>query len=171
MQAPSVSTTVYHLEMLDRARFAPKACPAGFEAALVAPPDPEVNAAFYRNVGAPWNWTDRLSWPRGAWRRYVDRVALRTWVGRLHDQPVGYFELETQDEGNVQIAYFGLLPAFIGQGLGGPLLSAAVGRAWDTPGARRVWLHTCTHDHPRALDNYRKRGFAVFRTENVPQKG
>jgi GNAT superfamily N-acetyltransferase len=66
--------------------------------------------------------------------------------------------------GSVEIAYFGLLPEFVGRGLGAHLLSAAVERAFES-GARRVWLHTCTKDNPAALPNYLKRGFVPFRTE------
>jgi len=40
-----------------------------------------------------------------------------------------------------------------------------VRRAWQLPGTRRVWVHTCTQDHPHALANYRKRGFRVFKTQ------
>ena len=29
-------------------------------------------------------------------------------------------------------------------------------------GARRVWLHTCTLDHPSALGFYRAQGFVPF---------
>jgi len=36
--------------------------------------------------------------------------------------------------------------------------------AWAL-GPARVWLHTCTLDHPHALLNYRKRGFAPYKTE------
>jgi GNAT superfamily N-acetyltransferase len=60
--------------------------------------------------------------------------------------------------------HFGLLPGFIGRGLGGELLTAATSRAWEM-GAGRVWVHTCTLDHPQALPNYRARGFHVFHTE------
>ena len=76
--------------------------------------------------------------------------------------PAGYFEIEKRPEGDVEIKNFGLLPAFIGQGLGGRLLT--VERAWAW-GATRVWLHTCTHDHPHALHNYVARGFRVCKTE------
>jgi hypothetical protein len=31
--------------------------------------------------------------------------------------------------------------------------------------AHRVWLHTCSLDHPAALPNYMKRGFTLFKTE------
>jgi GNAT superfamily N-acetyltransferase len=166
MPTPPSSTTIYHLEMRDPKAFSPKAGPPDFEVAMVAPPNPELNRRCYRDVGSQWKWTDRLTWTEDEWRHYVHRDAVRTWVGQLHGQAVGYFELESQDGGNIEIVYFGLLPEFIGQGLGGPLLSAAIQHAWDTPGTRRVWVHTCTFDHVHALDNYRKRGFDVFKTEH-----
>ena len=170
MQIASKSTTIYHLEMLEREAFCAKAAPPSLEVAMVAPPNPELNRKFYRNVGAPWEWTDRLQWSEDDWHRYVHRDALRTWVGRLDGQSVGYFELESQSDGNIEIAYFGLLPEFIGRGIGGPLLSAAIECAWDVPNARRVWVHTCTQDHKNALDNYRKRGFEVFKTEHIQKR-
>jgi GNAT superfamily N-acetyltransferase len=68
------------------------------------------------------------------------------------------------EDSSVEIAYFGLLPRAIGQGLGKHLLSCAVRDAWALEPAR-VWLHTCTLDHPHALPNYRMRGFAPYKTE------
>ncbi len=156
--------------MTNRGAFCPKAAPSQFEVTAVEPADPELNRNFYRMVGSSWNWTDRLKWSDEDWRRYVHRDALTTWLGRTDGEPVGYFELESQDEGNVEIVYFGLLPEFIGRGLGGPLLSAAVECAWNLPGTRRVWVHTCTDDHQHALDNYRKRGFEAFKTEHLPKQ-
>ena len=151
--------------MRDPNAFSPKSIPPGFEVAIVTPPKPNLNRRFYREVGSQWKWTDRLSWSEDDWHRYVQRETLRTFVGKLFGESVGYFELESQDDGNLEIAYFGLLPEFIGRGMGGPLLSAAIESAWDVPGTQRVWVHTCTLDHKHALDNYRKRGFSVFKTE------
>jgi GNAT superfamily N-acetyltransferase len=167
MQTPSTSTTVYHLEMCDRKALRPKVPPSGFDVSMITPPTVELNRQMYQSVGEPWEWTDRLQWSDDKWHRYVHRTVLETWVGRLQGQTVGFFELEIQDDGNVEIAYFGLLPEFIGQGLGGPLLTAAVERAWQMPETRRVWVHTCTKDHEHAIDNYRQRGFEVFKTERV----
>ena len=139
MQMPSRSTTVYHLQMCDPKSFRPRAGPPGFEVAMLAPPRPELNRRFYGEVGAELDWTDRLKWSEDDWHRYVHRDALSTWVGQLDGQSVGYFELESQAGGNIEIVYFGLLPGFIGQGIGGAMLSAAVQRAWDLPGTRRIW--------------------------------
>jgi GNAT superfamily N-acetyltransferase len=78
--------------------------------------------------------------------------------------PAGYFELRRDSDNAIEIAYFGLLPEFVGRGLGKALLSAAATEAWRA-GASRVWLHTSSLDHPAALPNYLARGFKVFRTE------
>ena len=78
--------------------------------------------------------------------------------------PAGYFELERQEDGSTEVAYFGLLQEYLGRGLGKHLLTAAVHQAWQT-GANRVWLHTCTLDDPAALPNYLKRGFKPFKEE------
>ena len=167
MRTASTTTTIYHLEMCDRKALRPKVAPSGFDVSMITPPRTELNRQLYRSVGRQWQWTDRLEWSEDDWHRYVDRAILETWIGRLRGETVGYFELETQDDGNVEIVNFGLLPAFIGRGLGGPLLTAAIERAGRMPQTRRLWVHTCTKDHEHALDNYCKRGFKVFKTEHT----
>jgi len=170
MPSQSPLRTVYNLEMLRPTAFRPSLARPGLETDLVDPPDPEINRRFYRSVGSPWHWTDRLSWSLQDWHSYVDNPALKTFVGKLDGVEVGYFELEAQNSGNVEIVYFGLLPEYIGNGLGGPFLSAAVEQAWSLAGVARVWVHTCTQDHEHALKNYQARGFKVFKTEQEPMK-
>ena len=99
---------------------------------------------------------------------YAERPALRTWMARSEGSPAGYYELERQDDGEVEIKYFGLAPAFIGRGFGGFLLGQALRSAWDWEGTRRVWVHTCSLDHPSALANYQARGMAIYDTEVDP---
>jgi GNAT superfamily N-acetyltransferase len=122
---------------------------------------------FYENIGRAWQWTARLAWSESQWRAYVARPELTTWIGYVADTPFGYFELETQPEGAVEIAIFGVLPGFTGQRLGGFLLTEAVRAAWSL-GGRRVWLHTCSLDHPAALPNYQARGFTLYRKTDQP---
>lgn len=158
--------TTTHLEMTDRGQLrAARPGGASLQVARVALPLPELNRFLYAAVGARWNWYSKLPWEYAQWLAYVDRPQLETWIGYVSGTPAGYFELERQDGGNVELAYFGLLPRFIGQGLGGELLTAAITRAWDM-GAARVWVHTCTLDHPKALQNYQARGFKIFRVED-----
>jgi GNAT superfamily N-acetyltransferase len=134
----------------------------GLELKQVQVPCPEFNRFLYTAVGGDWYWIDRLVWSYEQWLRWVDRPELETWVAYLDGSPAGYFELEAQPGGNVEIAYFGLLPRFIGRGIGGWLLTAAIERAWRR-GAARVWVHTCSLDHPGALANYQARGLRVFK--------
>lgn len=168
MSASQEISRIYYLEMLNPQALPAKQAPPGFEFALVAPPSPGLNRQFYVSVGSQWEWTDRLKWSDDHWCRYVNRSRLQTWVGYLNGESIGYCELELQSDGDMEIAYFGLLPEFIGRGLGGVLLTAAVERAWSSATVRRVWVHTCTEDHPHALDNYLKRGFTLYKTERSP---
>jgi ribosomal protein S18 acetylase RimI-like enzyme len=155
-------TTTY-LEIRDPADLRPARDPrVPFALDRAEPPDPELNRSMYTAIGSDWSWRDRLSWDDARWLKYLGRPELETWVASVDGTPAGYFELELQGD-SVEIAYFGLLPAFIGQGLGGALLTQAIRRGFEM-GAARVWLHTCTLDHPQALANYLARGMRVFRT-------
>ncbi len=162
-----VEVTTWYLQMLSPSDLRAVACPA--EAARLVRadvPSPEFNRFLYTSVGASWYWLDRLGWDYARWLAYLDRAGLETWVLYVSGTPAGYVELEMQPEDNVEVAYFGLLPRFIGQRLGGYLLSSGVARAWDM-GARRVWVHTCSLDGPHALANYQARGFNVYDQRTV----
>lgn len=163
--------TIFHLKMNERGDFLPGRTPSGFRVEAVEPPDPERNRELYRAVGDHWKWTDKLAWSDDDWREYVLQGKLSTYLGCLDGREIGYFELEAQDVGNVEITYFGLFPEHIGKGLGGALLSAAVEIAWGLPETKRIWVHTCTDDHEHALSNYLKRGFSIFKTEVPPVGG
>jgi GNAT superfamily N-acetyltransferase len=165
---PRLVTTTY-LEMTGRAELRRAREPSvPFTLTRAEIPSPELNRSLYAAVGAEWRWHDRLGWDRDRWMRYLDRPELETWVAYVRGTPAGYFELERQS-GNVEIVYFGLLPSFVGQGLGGALLTAAIERAWDL-GATRVWVHTCDLDHPHALANYEARGMRRYKTETKTQE-
>ena len=120
---------------------------------------------MYREVGRQYHWTDRLDWTDERIRTYLESPDVSYWVLFVRTEPAGYFELRRDTAESVEIAYFGLLPTFVGRGLGKVLLTAAVERAWAL-GPNRVWLHTCTLDHPAALRNYLARGFEIDRTED-----
>ena len=88
-----------------------------------------------------------------------------------HGTPAGFFELDGSIAGDVEIAYFGVMPQFLGRGLGGWLLSEAIRQGWAM-GATRVWVHTCSLDaQPHALANYRARGMRVFKEVTEPIGG
>ena len=119
---------------------------------------------LYRAVGGPWHWRDRLAWDDETLLAHLTSPDIFIWELLVDDESAGYFELRRSGDSEIELAYFGLVPSFIGRGLGGALLTQAVAEAW-TLGARRVWLHTCTLDSAHALPNYRARGFREYRTE------
>jgi GNAT superfamily N-acetyltransferase len=162
--SPTVVVRTY-LELPARDAFRPTA-PLGGNA-RIARRDPCSRADYrrlYAAVGGPWHWRDRLAWDDATLDAHLASPDIAIWELLVGDESAGYFELRRSGADEVEIAYFGLMPAFIGRGLGGALLSAAVEEAWRF-GGRRVWLHTCTLDSPHALPNYKARGFRPYRTE------
>ena len=121
--------------------------------------------ALYAAVGDAYHWHDRDAWSDERLRAHLAQPSVHVWVATQGDAPVGYFELvDDAAAGAVEIAYFGLVAAAQGRGLGRALLERAIEEGWRL-GARRLWLHTCTLDHPAALPNYLRRGFRVVREE------
>jgi len=156
---------IYYLEMTSPEQLLPGRTPARpLELRQARNPFPELNRFLYTAVGGDWFWVDRLSWDYARWQEFLQRPGHETWVAYLDGTPAGYFELEGETGGEVEIVSFGLLPAFAGQGFGGWFLTEAVRRAW-AKAPTKVWLHTCSFDHPAALANYQARGFRLVRTE------
>ena len=154
-----------YLELADpsaiRAPAAPPRADAQIAIAKIDPPDGVVSRWFYEHVGRDYQWTDNLGRTDAEWQAWAERV--ETWVLTVNGERAGYHELRPEDDANVEIAYFGLLPHAQGQGLGGHLLTHAVRRAFEL--GPRAWVHTCTLDGPQALPNYQARGLRPFRTE------
>jgi GNAT superfamily N-acetyltransferase len=128
--------------------------------------EPELYRELYEGVGADYHWRDRRAWSKAQLTEHLSKPSIQVWVLWQGKSPRGFFELARHEDGSVEIAYFGLMPLGIGQGLGRALLTKAVEVAWNLkPTPTRVWLHTCTLDHPAALANYLARGFRITRTE------
>jgi GNAT superfamily N-acetyltransferase len=119
---------------------------------------------LYVEVGKNYHWIDRLPWTDEEVRAHLAQPTNSLSLMTYNNEPAGYFELRKCEDGSTEIAYFGLLPEFIGRGFGKHLLTCATEQAW-ADGANRVWLHTCTLDDPAAMPNYLKRGFAPYKTE------
>jgi GNAT superfamily N-acetyltransferase len=121
---------------------------------------------LYRDVGEQWFWHDRLEWSDEDLAAHLSAPNVGLWELQVAGESAGYFELQRHDDGGVEIVYFGLIPKFIGQGLGGFMLTRATQEAWAM-NAARVWLHTCTLDSPNALPGYKARGFQPYKTQRL----
>ncbi len=160
-----VAIRTYYLEITDLADLRPstRRIP-DLRIARAADPSPELSRFFYTAVGGDWFWTRRLDWTWDRWMELIDRPELETWVASIGGNPAGYAELERQDGGDLEILQFGMLDRYVGRGIGGVLLTHVIRHAFET-GAQRVWLHTCIHDHPKAVKHYEARGMRLYREE------
>ncbi|WP_240659658.1 GNAT family N-acetyltransferase [Streptomyces sp. WAC 01529] len=169
--APTQKIVTY-LEMKDPGDL----CPAPVVPGLGLRPlerDSPLVRSVQAQVGEPHGWR-AASRTEEEWDEHqVARPLRRYWLITFEDEPAGVAYVEPQPGGDVEITAFGLLPRYVGRGLGGYALTLALRQAWATepvgaPAVRRVWLHTCTDDHPHALGNYQKRGLCPYRTETQP---
>ncbi len=160
--------TVYYLEMTRPDELRPKASGRDdVSLQKVGIPSLAYSRFLYDAVGHDWHWVRRHTWTDAQWMERLACPEFHTWILYVSGTPAGYFEFHEQPGRNVEVVQLGLLPQFIGHGLGGYLVTCAVEEAWKS-GASRVWLHTCTLDHPRALANYQARGFRLFKQETKP---
>jgi GNAT superfamily N-acetyltransferase len=120
---------------------------------------------FYRNlydlVGRDWHWLERKRLTDDELRDIIHQERVEIHVLYVNGEPAGFGELHLLTDEQVQLYYFGLVPKFIGQGLGKYFLNSIVRKAWSSA-PKRVWVHTCEFDHKAALPTYLKAGFVVF---------
>lgn len=143
--------------------------PSAGECALGSPVrlSPGEYRALYRRVGERWLWWERLTLNDAALAAILDDPLVEIRLFRVGGEVAGYSEIDRRaNAAAVDLAFLGLAPEFTGRGLGRLLLEATLRAAWRDD-ARRVWLHTCDHDHPRALELYQSAGFTVVRREQA----
>jgi GNAT superfamily N-acetyltransferase len=161
-----MNVTRTYLELKDRAQF--QDAFGNFPdvtLVLVPNPPPKLYRHCYRTVGEAFHWRDRWDWSDDEITMHVVDPNIQLHVATRDGDLAGWYELRrVPEDDSVEIAYFGIVAAEFGRGFGKHLLSCAVRDAWALK-PRRVWLHTCTLDHPNALPNYVARGFAPYRTE------
>ncbi len=155
----------YYLELQSRSELKAKTESNGLVVKECKIKQFEINKFYYQFVGKNWQWTDRNPWTDQQWIDYAHDEKLSTFIGYVDGSPAGYFELQQQEDNNVELILFGLAQNFIGKGYGGYFLSCALDNAWRLNNTQRVWLHTCSFDHDHALDNYKARGMTLYKTE------
>ena len=134
---------------------------------LLNPTNFQLNKFFYKNVGKKHQWVDRLIWTETQWIDYVSSKNVKTYIFKNKENLAGFFELILHiEKKEIEISYFGLLGEFQNKKLGSYLLSEAIKKSFLND-INRVWLHTCSLDHPNALNNYIARGMKIFKTETV----
>jgi GNAT superfamily N-acetyltransferase len=158
----TVKTT--YLEMLARPERVVPPPRQGLEVVHAERPTVAYYGFLYDAVGRDYGWTSRKKLSDAELAALLQDPRLEVHVLMADGVPAGIAELDRRVEGEVELVQFGLMPEFIGQGLGRYCLRWVIDKAWGY-GPRRLWLHTCTKDHPAALPNYLKADFAVYKEE------
>jgi GNAT superfamily N-acetyltransferase len=162
-----VEEIVTYLEMTALSELRPSRPAAGVALEHVDGTSPLIQPVQVR-IGASYAWRS-ASRSDGEWAEWLSHPLRRYWFIKYETEIAGITDFELQPGGEVEITTFGLLPEYVGRGLGGYALTLAIREAWgvEPVGAEsvwRIWLHTSTLDHPNALANYERRGFRPFRT-------
>ena len=160
-----IKVTRTYLEMVQRPNGIRPSPPDNLQIIRAIQPTVSFYRYLYNTVGDAWAWIDRRKISDPELRKIIQDDQIEIYVAYLFGTPAGYAELNCEKADEIEIAYFGLMPEFIGHGLGKYLLNWATDTALDK-NTKRVWLHTCTLDHPRALPLYQKTGFKVYKTED-----
>jgi N-acetylglutamate synthase-like GNAT family acetyltransferase len=165
----TIPTKTSYLEMLSRPVEDPPGCDDGSRRIRRLPaPDVDVYRGLYNGVGALYHWVDRIMMPDDELTSILQDPRVEVYVLEVNGQTAGFAELDRRIAQQVELAYFGLFPQFIGQGHGRFFLAQIIRRAW-TKTTRRVWVHTCDLDHAAALPAYCQAGFRIYQEKTIQQ--
>lgn len=148
----------YNFEIAEPGLFKPKANFDKMVEVKQIKHDQYLSYVMFLGVGLPYAWGERLLWTKEQWNSYINNNDIFLYLGFAGSNLIGYFEMHKHSDAEMEIKYFGLLPNYIGQGLGGAFLSHAVNEAYKH-GVRKISLHTCEFDSETAIKNYEARGF------------
>jgi GNAT superfamily N-acetyltransferase len=121
---------------------------------------------LYNTVGQDYHWYSRGKLSDADLAGIIHNPLNEVHVLHVEGTPSGFAELDRRKGDDIELVQFGLMPEFIGQGLGRYFLKWTIDKAWSYQ-PRRFWLHTCTLDHPAALPNYQKAGFTIYKEETI----
>lgn len=157
----TLAAVVTSLEMRERPKL--RMIPAApFRLARWKAPSPNRYRALFRRVGEPWLWFSRLVLTDDELIAIIHDEAIE--IHAVEDRrgiEIGILELDFRKSGEAEISFFGLVPELAGKGHGNWLMAQTLAIGWRSD-VRRMWVHTCTLDHPGALKFYRRHGFEPF---------
>ena len=161
--AGKIAAVVTHLEMTERP--APRPDPPGaWTLRRVETPGLDWFRDLYRRIGEEWLWFSRLQMSDADLAGIIQPPSSEIHA-LVHDgRDEGLLHLDFRQPGQCELSMFGVTAKLVGSGAGRWLMNRALERAWSQP-ITRVWLHTCTFDHPSALAFYQRSGFRPFRRQ------
>jgi GNAT superfamily N-acetyltransferase len=160
LPAGTIAAVVTYLEMREPPAVAPPAATGWSLAPLSG--DVDRYRALFSRVGESWLWFSRLVMSDASLRSILGDPRVKAFALHEDGRDLGLLELDFRQPGECELSFFGVVPEAIGRGFGRVLMAEALRRAWEAP-IKRLWVHTCTLDHPRALGFYMRSGFRPYK--------
>ena len=157
-----IAAIVTHLEMHAKHALRKEYVKPG-EYAIRRMSRPELAAyrEIYRRVGENWLWFSRLAMDDETLTAIVHDPGVEVHILRHRGKDEGILEIDFRRFPEVEISFLGVVGTLLGKGAGRYLMNRALEIAWARA-PKRVTIHTCTLDHPRALEFYLKSGFTPY---------
>lgn len=156
-----VASVVTCLEMHSKPQQETLPLPEGITLAPLVNVDLVAYRALFRKIGAKWLWFSRLYMADDKLTAILNDPNVEAWVIRDGAEDIGMLELDFSEPGQCELVFLGLVEGTTGKGLGRAIMSRATERAFAKP-IERFWVHTCTFDHPSALNFYIRSGFVPY---------
>ncbi|TCW47962.1 acetyltransferase (GNAT) family protein [Phytobacter diazotrophicus] len=156
-----VASVVTCLEMRSKPQQETLPLPEGITLAPLVNVDLIAYRALFRKIGAKWLWFSRLYMADDKLTAILNDPNVEAWVIRDGAEDIGMLELDFSEPGQCELVFLGLVEGTTGKGLGRAIMSRATERAFVKP-IERFWVHTCTFDHPSALNFYIRSGFVPY---------
>ena len=157
-----IASVVTYLQMLKPPDAPPAPENPAFQLRHHAKPDLNGYRQLFRDVGQNWFWFSRLQMDDDTLRAIIHSPHVDVFALEVDGRAKGILELDRRGMPDIEIAFFGVTEDLVGHGAGHYLMDRALTAAWSHR-PKRVWVHTCSLDHPRALGFYRKAGFAAYK--------
>lgn len=159
-----LAAVVTSLEMHGRPAPRPEPADPAWSLRRVPEPDATWYRDLFRRIGEAWLWDSRLRLSDAALLAIIRHGAVEVHTMTVAGHDAGLLELDFRVPGECELAFFGLMAELVGRGAGRFMMNGAISLAWARPIAR-FWVHTCTLDHPGALDFYVRSGFRAYRRQ------
>jgi GNAT superfamily N-acetyltransferase len=161
--AGKIAAVVTHLEMTECPPLRSEP-PGAWTLRRVEAPRFDWFRDLYRRIGEEWLWFSRLQMVDAELAAILHAPLTEVYALVDEGRDEGVLHLDFSKSGQCEIALFGVTAKLVGGGAGRWLMNRALQRAWSQP-VTRVWVHTCTLDHPSALAFYQRSGFRAFRRQ------
>lgn len=159
-----LANVVTCLEMRERAPARPPRASVPLAIERFTEPDAQRYRALVRRVGEPYLWQSPLLVTDEEFCVQIADARVELYAVRAGGEDEGILQLDFREADECEIRLFGVSERLRGTGAGRMLMNFAIAAAWARP-IRRVWLHTCTLDHPDALPFYIRSGFVPFKRQ------